>query len=58
MMGSGSWIGWIRGLPSALPITRKFGDPLDVMNVNLAINHCLKLGMYLADDGFLPSQRH
>jgi hypothetical protein len=57
-MGSGSWIGWIRGLPSALPITRKFGDPLDVMNVNLAINHCLKLGMYLADDGFLLSQRH
>jgi len=55
MMGSGSWIGWIRGLPSALPITRGLGDPLDVMDVDLAINYRLELGMYLSDDSFLSS---
>jgi hypothetical protein len=56
MIGSGSWIGWIRGLPSALPMNGK-KNPLDVMDVYFAINYRLKLGMYLADDGFLLNQR-
>lgn len=54
MMGSGSWMGCMRGLSSA---QSRDQDLLNVVYVNLSINNGSVFGMLFVDNGFLPFSR-